>query len=100
MWFKKKEEEVVDVIEYPKPGELWETNGYEGIAKYLYITCNDTPTLEGSGYTYVYAREDCSTVNKRAISEPRHINDSVDKGELIRNYDETLIAKILLLSME
>jgi hypothetical protein len=83
----------------PKVGELWyyedEDSHYD--SRYLYFTEIGSPTLEGPGYTYVYFDKKGIVLNDRGLSEPRHVDDTIDSGHLIRIEDPIIIAKFSLM---
>lgn len=80
--------QVGDLFKYNEPGKSM---------RYVYITDNQYPTLEGTGYKYMFTDEDIFVLNQDAKSEPRHLEDFMTDGFLFKIKDFDIIAKFVLL---
>jgi hypothetical protein len=96
---KNKPRTWVDITEEEKPkvGEVYRVQDDAHKPNLLYFLEVGSPTMEGPGYRYKYFNEEFTVLNDDALSEPRHIDQSIIEGELVKVEDPILIAKISLL---
>ena len=99
-WKKNKPHKYMPLVgdNRPQIGDLFRYDEPNMLVKYVYIIDNMSPTLEGSGYEYIFSNSNCNIINDRAMSEPRHLDHLIIDGFLKKIDNDSLKAKLLLAS--